>query len=113
MGIVVRPPIPPKNQPPNPLPLKHSKKKGKKVQNLTPSLSLSQGPQIYQSKFGPTYRVSYGCSVGLLVGCILMILSTWYLVWRRDLKQKQKEREELGSADVVNVNVNVEDGKTA
>jgi hypothetical protein len=42
-----------------------------------------------------------------------MILSTWYLVWRRDLKQKQKEREELGSADVVNVNVNVEDGKTA
>ncbi|PSS21951.1 hypothetical protein M430DRAFT_136699 [Amorphotheca resinae ATCC 22711] len=71
------------------------------------------GPQIYQSKFGPTYRVSYGCSVGLLVGCILMIISTWYLVWRRDLKQKQKEREELGSADVVNVNVNVEDGKTA
>jgi peptidoglycan biosynthesis protein MviN/MurJ (putative lipid II flippase) len=77
-------------------------------------LSFSQGPQIYQSRFGPTYRVSYGCSVGLLVGCILMILITWHLVWRGDLKQKQDREEELGSAEVVNVNVNVknvEDGK--
>ncbi len=42
------------------------------------------GPQLYQSKFGPTYRVSYGTSIGLLVACQASILGTWWLVLRGD-----------------------------
>ncbi|KAH6662598.1 major facilitator superfamily domain-containing protein [Halenospora varia] len=49
------------------------------------------GPQIYQSKFGPTYRISYICSIGLLCGCVGAITLTWYLVWKGDQQAKLKE----------------------
>jgi hypothetical protein len=48
------------------------------------SLTNCQGPQIYQSKFGPTYRVSYLSSIGLLCGTMLALLLTWFLVARQD-----------------------------
>ncbi|OJJ41829.1 hypothetical protein ASPWEDRAFT_56825 [Aspergillus wentii DTO 134E9] len=39
------------------------------------------GPQVYQSKFGPSYRVSYGTSIGLLAGAILFIGASWGSFW--------------------------------
>lgn len=49
------------------------------------------GPQIYQSKFGPTYRVSYSASIGLLTGCLLAICTAWYFVRKGDAKRAQEE----------------------
>ncbi|KXT13092.1 hypothetical protein AC579_2146 [Pseudocercospora musae] len=43
------------------------------------------GPQVYQSKFGPTYRVSYSISIGLLFGAVASVGMTWYLIRKRDL----------------------------
>ena len=42
------------------------------------------GPQVYQPKFGPKYKVSFSCSIGLLAGAIISISATWYLVAKRD-----------------------------
>lgn len=41
------------------------------------------GPQVYQSRFGPEYRISYATSIGLLVGAVGMIGVTWWLVRRK------------------------------
>lgn len=38
------------------------------------------GPQIYQPKFGPSYHVSYACSIGLCSVTTVLIAATWYLV---------------------------------
>ena len=48
------------------------------------------GPQIYQSKFGPTYRVSYSTSIGLLTGCLLAICTACYFVRRGDAKRVEQ-----------------------
>lgn len=48
------------------------------------------GPQVYQPKFGPRYRVSFSCSIGLLAGAIASIAATWYLVARKD-RSRQTE----------------------
>ncbi len=42
------------------------------------------GPQVYQPKFGPNYKVSFSCSIGLLAGAIASISVTWYLVAKQD-----------------------------
>ena len=42
------------------------------------------GPQVYQPKFGPNYKVSFACSIGLLAGAIASIAATWYLVEKKD-----------------------------
>lgn len=42
------------------------------------------GPQIYQEKFGPDYKVSFSCSIGLIAGAIASIAVTWFIVARRD-----------------------------
>ena len=39
---------------------------------------------MYQPKFGPKYKVSFSCSIGLLAGAIASISATWYLVAKRD-----------------------------
>jgi hypothetical protein len=46
------------------------------------------GPQIYQAKFGPTYRVSYICSIALLSTCLG---TSWFFVTKDD-KRKAKEK---------------------
>lgn len=51
------------------------------------------GPQIYNLKFGPTYRVSYGVSIALLAAAIASILVTWYAVARTD---RQASSDTLG-----------------
>ncbi|BDD63758.1 hypothetical protein MAP00_008621 [Monascus purpureus] len=42
------------------------------------------GPQVYQTKFGPSYRVSYAASVGLLAGSVACIGASWWLIRRGD-----------------------------
>ncbi|KAI3393029.1 hypothetical protein diail_4805 [Diaporthe ilicicola] len=42
------------------------------------------GPQVYQLKFGPSYKVSYSTSIGLLTVTMAMIGLTWFLVHRQD-----------------------------
>ncbi|KAF7188202.1 MFS transporter prlL [Pseudocercospora fuligena] len=53
------------------------------------------GPQVYQSRFGPTYKVSYEISIGLLVGAVASIGVTWWLIRRRDLVVEETEEERV------------------
>jgi hypothetical protein len=46
------------------------------------------GPQVYQARFGPGYRVSYAVSIGLLVGAVGMIGGTGWVVRRRRVGQE-------------------------
>ncbi|OHE98162.1 high-affinity nicotinic acid transporter [Colletotrichum orchidophilum] len=54
------------------------------VTNASCQLMGIVGPQIYQSRFGPTYRVSYACSIGLLCGTLLAVSAAWFFVVRKD-----------------------------
>ena len=54
------------------------------ITNAAAQLTGIVGPQVYQKKFGPRYKVSFCVSIGMLVGAIAAIGSTWYLVRRRD-----------------------------
>lgn len=47
------------------------------------------GLQVYQSKYGPTYHVSYAVSIGLLSAATLGIILTWYLVRRQGLMDSE------------------------
>ncbi|KAF6804863.1 high-affinity nicotinic acid transporter [Colletotrichum sojae] len=57
------------------------------ITNASCQLMGIVGPQIYQPRFGPTYRVSYSCSIGLLCGTLLAVSSAWYFVKRQDKQQ--------------------------
>ncbi|KAL4914825.1 major facilitator superfamily domain-containing protein [Aspergillus aurantiobrunneus] len=55
------------------------------------------GPHVYNSRFGPTYRVSYIICLSFLVVAISGILVSWLLVWRKDRRvaaQKASEESE-------------------
>ena len=54
------------------------------ITNAAAQLTGIVGPEVYQSKFGPGYKISFCVSIGMLVGAIAAISSTWYLVRRRD-----------------------------
>ncbi|KAK1586179.1 high-affinity nicotinic acid transporter [Colletotrichum navitas] len=54
------------------------------ITNASGQLMGIVGPQIYQPKFGPTCRVSYSCSIGLLCGTLLAISIAWSFVARQD-----------------------------
>ena len=65
----------------------HSSKRAKLiVLQAAAQLQGIVGPQVYQPKFGPDYKVSFSCSIGLLAGAIASICATWYLVAKRDRK---------------------------
>lgn len=68
------------------------------IQNgpLTPSLP-TQGPQIYQPKFGPTYRVSYCCSIALLSCTLVSLCTAWYFVRKADLALAREEEAGVGN----------------
>ena len=53
------------------------------------------GPQVYQPKFGPDYKVSFSSSIGLLAGAIASISVTWYLVAKRDRKRREEGLPEI------------------
>ncbi|KAJ4360923.1 uncharacterized protein N0V89_001492 [Didymosphaeria variabile] len=63
------------------------------ITNASAQLMGIVGPQIYQAKFGPTYRVSYICSIGLLCACLAAICTSWYFVRRGDRKAVDSEEE--------------------
>ncbi|KAF9871430.1 high-affinity nicotinic acid transporter [Colletotrichum karsti] len=57
------------------------------ITNASCQLMGIVGPQIYQPKFGPSYRVSYSCSIGLLCGTLLAVSSAWFFVARQDRQE--------------------------
>lgn len=57
------------------------------------------GPQIYQSKFGPKYHVSYSCSIGLCSLVLIMIALTWWLVGKQGLLETEGATKEDGSVE--------------
>lgn len=58
------------------------------------------GPQVYQPKFGPGYRISYSTSIGLLVGAVVAIAGTWLLVRRRGKSENDVADEEGSGRDI-------------
>ncbi|KAK4500084.1 hypothetical protein PRZ48_008270 [Zasmidium cellare] len=66
--------------------------------NAAAQFSGIVGPQVFQSRFGPTYKVSYSASIGLLVGAILSIAASWYLVRKQDRREKAREEDAYGQA---------------
>jgi hypothetical protein len=58
------------------------------------------GPQVYQTKFGPRYVVSFAVSIGLLAGAIVSICVTWWIVEGRDraIVERKEQAHEGGSA---------------
>ena len=52
--------------------------------NAAAQMSGLVGPQVYQSKFGPRYMVSFITSIALLAGAIVSIAVTRTLVKRRE-----------------------------
>lgn len=63
------------------------------ITNASAQLMGIVGPQVYQSRFGPEYRISYATSIGLLVGAVGMIAGTWWLVRRRRKKSEEMAQE--------------------
>ena len=57
------------------------------------------GPQIYQPKFGPTYRVSYSASIGILCATVLSVFAAWFFVAREDRKRLEAASGESGGSD--------------
>jgi hypothetical protein len=65
------------------------------ITNASCQLMGIVGPQIYQAKFGPTYRVSYICSIALLSTCLGAVLTSWFFVARDDTSRVKVESESL------------------
>jgi hypothetical protein len=55
------------------------------------------GPQIYQPKFGPSYHVSYICSIALLTTCLGAVLTSWFFVAKADKLALETEIESQGA----------------
>ncbi|KAF2169082.1 hypothetical protein M409DRAFT_65369 [Zasmidium cellare ATCC 36951] len=67
--------------------------------NASAQFSGLVGPQVFQSRFGPTYKVSYSVSIGLLAGAIVSIAASWYLVRKQDRRDAAKEENVYGQAE--------------
>lgn len=57
------------------------------------------GPQIYNLKFGPTYRVSFTASIGILCGTVAALLLAWWAVARQRKNEDVERRDSDGSVD--------------
>lgn len=62
--------------------------------NAAAQFSGILGPRVYQSKYGPSYKVSFSASIGLLVGAIVAIAASWLLVRRQDRRKDEPEEVE-------------------
>ncbi|KAH6695450.1 major facilitator superfamily domain-containing protein [Plectosphaerella plurivora] len=80
------------------------------ITNASCQLMGIVGPQIYQPKFGPTYRVSFATSIGLLSCTIVSVATSWYFVVKGDRLRAQQEGDASAAAasDKVTVNTPVE-----
>ena len=67
-------------------------------QLLVANAEYVQGPQIYQPRFGPTYRVSYSASIGILASTVSFVAVTWWLVIQGDKKRALLEDTDASSA---------------
>jgi hypothetical protein len=67
------------------------------ITNASCQLMGIVGPQIYQPKFGPTYRVSYVCSIALLSTCLGAVLTSWFFVTKDD---KRRAKEDVQSQQI-------------
>lgn len=70
------------------------------ITNASAQLMGIVGPQVYQPKFGPEYKVSYSTSIGLLVGAVIAIGGTWWLL-RRRAKEENTGRDEEKNGETV------------
>lgn len=52
---------------------------------------------MYQTKFGPSYEVSYCTSIGLLAVTVIAICLTWFLVHKDD--KRRAVRESIATAE--------------
>ncbi|KAK3701817.1 hypothetical protein LTR37_015239 [Vermiconidia calcicola] len=73
--------------------------------NAAAQLNGIVGPQIYQPRFGPEYKVSFSCSIGLLCGAIIAISTTWFLVAKKDRQRREEVvvMDGRGNEEVVDV----------
>lgn len=52
------------------------------------------GPLVYQPKFGPTYKVSFSASIGLVSTAVVFICITWYIIAKRDRAERDKAEDQ-------------------
>ncbi|KUI69211.1 hypothetical protein VM1G_04905 [Cytospora mali] len=72
------------------------------ITNAITQLDGIIGPQLYQSKFGPSYKVSYCISIGLLIVTALTMCLTWFLISRKDKRARlaiSNQEENVESSD--------------
>lgn len=53
------------------------------------------GPLVYQPKFGPTYKVSFSASIGLVSTAVIFISITWFIIAKRDRAEREKPEEAM------------------
>lgn len=51
------------------------------------------GPLVYQPKFGPSYKVSFSASIGLVSTAVIFICITWWIIAKRDRAERDKPEE--------------------
>ena len=66
--------------------------------NASAQFSGIIGPQVYQKKFGPRYKVSFSASIALLAVASANIVIAWYLTSKRDKREKEEEERGILSA---------------
>ena len=67
--------------------------------NAAAQLTGMVGPQVYQARFGPTYRTSYIVSIGLLAGAIAAIATTWLIIRKRDQQSEAQSAKGVLATD--------------
>ena len=50
------------------------------ITNACAQLAGIVGPQLYATRFGPGYKLSYSVSIGMLGGAVVMMTATWLIV---------------------------------
>jgi len=58
------------------------------------------GPEVYESRFGPYYKLSFSVSIGLIGGAMFFISLTWWLIRRQDRKRARNGMSEHDVKDV-------------
>ncbi|KAM0283170.1 hypothetical protein ACHAQH_002652 [Verticillium albo-atrum] len=72
------------------------------------AIGITNGPQIYQPKFGPTYRVSFSTSIGLLCCTVAAVAASWFFVARGDRKRAAEAAASAGTEESVSDGTDVD-----
>ncbi|KAL2418245.1 hypothetical protein ABEF95_005969 [Exophiala dermatitidis] len=73
------------------------------ITNGMASITGIVGPQIFQSKFGPRYKVSYGICLVFLCICVVSLLGTWKLC--RDKYAREAAEAEAASDSTIEIEI--------